>query len=61
MAAEERYMKMSAEEKKRWMDQRKHNNTPNNSFYQKPGPGRENECFEKASTRRAAGVYVQNY
>lgn len=61
MAAEERYMRMSAEEKKKWRDQRKHNITPKNSFYQKPGPGRENECFEKAATRRAAGVYVSNY
>ena len=61
MATEERYMRMSTEEKKRWNNQRKHNNTPRNSFYQKPGPGRENECIEKAATRRAAGVYVQNY
>lgn len=61
MAPDEKYMKMSSEEKKRWKAQRTHNITPKNEQPARSGPGRENECFETAATRRAAGVYVQNF
>ena len=61
MASQERHMVMTAEEKRKMRDMRKHDITPRNSFYTKPGPGRGNERYEKAANRRAADVYVQNF
>lgn len=59
---EERYKKMTPEEKRIWREKRKIPITPQTQgFYPKPGTGRENEVFERAATRRAAGTYVANY
>lgn len=59
---DERYKKMTPEEKQIWREKRKPPISPQTQgFYPKPGPGRENEVFERAATRRAAGVYVANY
>lgn len=59
---EERYMEMTPEEKRKWREKRKPPITPQTQgFYPKPGHGRENEVFERAGTRRAAGTYVANH
>ena len=59
--ADERYMKMTPEEKKVWREKRKPAISPQTQgFYPKPGPGRENQVFARAATRRAAGTYVAN-
>lgn len=57
-----RHMKMTPEEKKKYREIFKHNITPSTGgFYPKPGPGRENERYEKAANRRATDIYVQNF
>lgn len=62
MAEEKRYKKMTLEEKQIWREKKKPPISPQTQgFYPKPGPGRENEVFECAATRRAAGVYVSNH
>ena len=61
MAGNERYMKMTDWEKKLFREKRKAPITPTNEQPNRVGPGRENECIECASTRRAAGTYVQNH
>ena len=60
--AEEKHMKMTPEEKRKYRQIFKHNITPRTGgFYPKPGPGRANERYEKAANRRAADIYVQNF
>ena len=60
--AEERHMKMTPEEKRKYRKTFKHNITPRTGgFYPKPGNGRANERYEKAANRRATDIYVQNF
>lgn len=60
MAETKRIMRITDEEKKRIMDSSKNEIVPKNSFYTKPDRSSAVSRFDRASIRRAAGVYVQN-
>lgn len=51
---------LTAEAKQRIKESAKREMAPKNSFYTKPGRTSTVSRFDRASTLRAAGIYVQN-
>lgn len=60
MTETKRVMRITDEEKKRIMESSKNEIVPKNSFYTKPDRSSAVSRFDRASIRRAAGIYVQN-
>ena len=61
MAVQDRYKKLSLEEKKKRRAARKSSISPQNSFYTQPQGERINVRIEGAVNRRAAGVYIRDF